>query len=169
MAFLAGNLAKAASDRWLPLGIESVVFVVMATWWVGQRRIQTGQRRGEIPLRESQKVLTSTKGVLHRVPRNGVFIARNSTIVPIALISMVNQNSALHKRAILLSHATVDVPIVTGSVPCDRPTGARSARRDRALPGQNHGAWMRDSTLTRQGQPVRAVNCVVVSRSSLRQ
>ena len=32
-----------------------------------------------------------------------VFIARNSTIVPIALISMVNQNSALPKRAILLS------------------------------------------------------------------
>ena len=115
MAFLAANLPKAASGGWLPLAIGSVVFVVMATWWVGQRRIQLGRRRGEMPLSELQNLLTGTKGVPYRVPGDGVFIARNSTIVPIALISMVNQNSALHKRAILLSYSTVDVPTTVGS------------------------------------------------------
>jgi K+ transporter len=115
LAFLAANLPKAASGGWLPLGIGSVVFVVMATWWVGQRRIQLGRRRGEMPLSELQNLLTGTKGVPYRVPGDGVFIARNPTIVPIALISMVTQNSALHKRAILLSYSTVDVPTTVGS------------------------------------------------------
>ncbi|MBC7592556.1 MAG: transposase [Kineosporiaceae bacterium] len=45
-----------------------------------------------------------------RVPRTSESIAKNSTIVAIALILMVHQNSALHKRAILLSYSTVDVP-----------------------------------------------------------
>jgi KUP system potassium uptake protein len=115
LAFLAANLPKAASGGWLPLGIGSVVFVVMATWWVGQSRIKIGRRRGEMPLSELENLLTGRKGVPYRVPGDGVFIARSSTIVPVSLISMVTQSSVLHQRAILLSYSTADVPTTVGS------------------------------------------------------
>ena len=115
VAFLTANLPKAASGGWLPLGIGSLIFIIMATWWVGQRRIQIGRRRGEMPLTELENLLTGTRGVPYRVPGDAVFIARNATIVPIAMISMVTQNSALHQRAILLSWSTADVPTTIGS------------------------------------------------------
>lgn len=113
-AFFGGNLPKAASGGWLPLAIGAVVFVVMATWWVGQRRIKVGRRQGELPISELQGLLTDTHRTLHRVPGDAVFITRNSEIVPVALITMVKQNHSLQQRAILLSWSTVDLPSTLG-------------------------------------------------------
>lgn len=115
VSFLIANLPKAASGGWLPLAIGGLVFVVMTTWWVGQNRIRAGRRRGEMPIGELQDLLDGTKRKLHRVPGDAVFITRNPTIVPVALITMVTQNYALQKRAILLSWTTVDVPSTVGS------------------------------------------------------
>lgn len=115
IGFLIANLPKAASGGWLPLAIGVIVFVVMTTWWVGQARIRAGRRRGEMPLGELEKLLTESRSKLYRVPGDAVFITRNSTIVPVALITMVTQNFALQKRAILLSWTTVDVPSTVGS------------------------------------------------------
>ena len=115
LAFLTANLPKAASGGWLPLAIGSLVFIVMATWWVGQRRIKAGRRQGEVGIGELENILTGAQRDLHRVPGDAVFITRNSTIVPVALITMVTQNHALQKRAILLSWSTVDVPSTVGS------------------------------------------------------
>jgi KUP system potassium uptake protein len=115
LLFLAANLPKAASGGWLPLTIGAVVFLVMATWWVGQNRIKAGRRRGEVPLENLQSLLADAKGTLVRVPGDAVFITRNPAIVPVALRTMVSQNHALQKRAILLSWTTVDVPSTIGS------------------------------------------------------
>jgi KUP system potassium uptake protein len=115
LAFLAGNLPKAPTGGWLPLLIGAIVFTVMATWWVGQRRIRAGRRRDEMPLIDLASLLTSAKRTLHRVPGDAVFITRNPDIVPLALRTMVTQNHALQKRAILLSWSTVDVPSTVGS------------------------------------------------------
>jgi KUP system potassium uptake protein len=115
LVFLAANLPKAASGGWLPLTIGAVVFIVMSTWWVGERHISTGRRRGEVLFDELQNLLSAAKGTLHRVPGVAVFITRDPTVVPVALRSMVSQNYALQKRAILLSWATVDVPTTVGS------------------------------------------------------
>lgn len=115
LGFLAANLPKAASGGWLPLAIGALVFIVMTTWWVGQARIRKGRRRGEVPLSDLPELLASTKSKLYRVPGDAVFITRNSTIVPVSLVTMVTQNHALQQRAILLSWITVDVPSTVGS------------------------------------------------------
>jgi len=114
LSFLVANLPKAVSGGWLPLAIGTLVFLVMTTWWVGQARIRSGRRRGEMPLAELQDLLDGNKKKLYRVPGDAVFITRNSTIVPVALITMVTQNYALQKRAILLSWSTADVPSTVG-------------------------------------------------------
>ena len=77
------------------------------------------------PYRATKKVvllkidvfLASHRRAFHQVLRRSRVYSSLETlaIVPIALISMVNRNSALPKRAILLSYATVDVPTAVGS------------------------------------------------------
>ncbi len=114
LAFLAANLPKAASGGWLPLSIGALVFVVMCTWWVGDRRVRAGLHRGELALGSLQQLLTSTSA-LSRVPGDAVFITRNRRIVPLALRAMVTQNHSLQERAILLSWSTADVPSTLGA------------------------------------------------------
>ena len=115
LAFLAANLPKAASGGWLPLTIGAVVFIVMIIWWIGQRRISAGRRRGEMPLDELQTLLTGEGKGLNRVPGDAVFITRNAEVVPVSLRTMVSQIHALQERAILLSWTTIDVPTTVGS------------------------------------------------------
>lgn len=115
LAFLAANLPKAASGGWLPLTIGAVVFIVMVTWWVGQRRISAGRRRGEMPLDDLQMLLEGEGRNLNRVPGDAVFITRTADIVPMSLRTMVSEIHALQGRAILLSWSTVDVPSTVGS------------------------------------------------------
>ncbi|WP_157887693.1 KUP/HAK/KT family potassium transporter [Frondihabitans sp. PAMC 28766] len=115
LGFLTANLPKVSSGGWLPLTIGGLVFVVMATWWVGLRRIASGRRRNEVSLDELPAMLAKAKGTLFRVPGDAVFITRNPTIVPIALRTMVSTNHSLQKRAILLSYKTIDVPSTVGS------------------------------------------------------
>lgn len=115
VTFLIANLPKAPSGGWLPLAIGAAFFIIMATWWVGQRRIDAGRRHGEMSLTDLPRLLADVDGALHRVAGDAVFITRNSTIVPVSLITMVTQNHALQHRAILLSWSTIDVPTTVGS------------------------------------------------------
>jgi KUP system potassium uptake protein len=114
LIFLAANLPKVASGGWLPLSIGALAFVVMATWWVGQRRTRTGLHRGELALGKLEGLLSSSRGTLYRVPGDAVFITRSRTVVPLALRAMVSQNHTLQERAILLSWSTADVPSTQG-------------------------------------------------------
>jgi KUP system potassium uptake protein len=115
LAFLSGNLPKIASGGWLPLTIGAVVFIVMATSWIGLRRIAAGRRRNEMHLDDLDDLISGAGSNLSRVPGDAVFITRNPEIVPIALRTMVSQNHSLQRRAILLSYRTVDVPSTQGS------------------------------------------------------
>jgi KUP system potassium uptake protein len=115
LAFLAANIPKAATGGWLPLTIGAVVFIVMATWWVGLRRIEKGRKRDEAPLDDLQSVVSGSEPNLYRVPGDAVFITRDADTIPAALRTMVAQNHALQKRAILLSWTTDDVPSTVGS------------------------------------------------------
>jgi KUP system potassium uptake protein len=115
LIILAANLPKAASGGWLPLVIGTVVFLVMITWWVGERRLRSGRRADELPLEKLQSLLTGEGRSLNRVPGDAVFITRSPTIVPMSLRTMVSQIHALQSRAILLSWSTLDVPSTVGS------------------------------------------------------
>ncbi len=115
LAFLSGNLPKIASGGWLPLTIGAIVFIVMATSWIGLRRIAAGRRLNEVHLDDLDNLIKGAGSNLSRVPGDAVFITRNPDIVPIALRTMVSQNHSLQRRAILLSYKTVDVPSTQGS------------------------------------------------------
>jgi KUP system potassium uptake protein len=110
LTFLAANLPKAASGGWLPLTIGAVMFVAMIAWWTGERRIDAGRHREEMPLEKLPSLLAGEGPSLNRVPGDAVFITWNPAVVPMSLRMMVAQIHALHSRVILVSWTTVDVP-----------------------------------------------------------
>ncbi|KZM33813.1 potassium transporter Kup [Oerskovia enterophila] len=114
LVFLAANLAKVGSGGWLPLTIGAVVFVVMVTWWTGQRHVDRGRLALETTVQRVEDVLEA-HGSVTRTRGTAVFLSRHSGVVPLALRSMVEQNHALQRHVLLVSWATADRPTVPTS------------------------------------------------------
>lgn len=117
LVFLAANLAKVGTGGWLPLTIGALVFVAMATWWVGQRQINRGRLALETTVQRVEDVLEAHGSVV-RTPGTAVFLSRHSGVVPIALRTMVEQNHALQRHVLLVSWTTADRPVVPSGERC---------------------------------------------------
>lgn len=111
LVFLVANLAKVGSGGWLPLTIGALVFVLMTTWWTGQRHVNRGRLALETTVQRVEDVLEA-HGSVTRTPGTAVFLSRHAGIVPLALRSMVEQNHALARHVILVSWTTTDRPLV---------------------------------------------------------
>ncbi|WP_256377416.1 KUP/HAK/KT family potassium transporter [Oerskovia sp. KBS0722] len=111
LVLLAANLAKVGSGGWLPLTIGALVFVVMATWWTGQRHVSRGRLALETTVQRVEDVLEA-HGSVTRTRGTAIFLSRHSGVVPLALRSMVEQNHALQRHVLLVSWATADRPVV---------------------------------------------------------
>ena len=111
LVFLAANLAKVGSGGWLPLTIGALVFVVMTTWWTGQRHVSRGRLALETTVQRVEDVLEA-HGSVTRTRGTAIFLSRHSGVVPLALRSMVEQNHALQRHVLLVSWATSDRPVV---------------------------------------------------------
>ena len=111
LTFLVANLAKVVSGGWLPLTIGAFVFVLMTTWWLGQRQVNRGRLALETTVQRVEDVLEA-HGSVTRTPGAAIFLSRHGGVVPLALRSMVDQNHALQRHVLLVSWTTVDRPLV---------------------------------------------------------
>ncbi|MEV7962429.1 KUP/HAK/KT family potassium transporter [Oerskovia paurometabola] len=111
LVLLAANLAKVGSGGCLPLTIGALVFVVMTTWWTGQRHVSRGRLALETTVQRVEDVLEA-HGSVTRTRGTAIFLSRHSGVVPLALRSMVEQNHALQRHVLLVSWATTDRPVV---------------------------------------------------------
>jgi KUP system potassium uptake protein len=108
LAFFAASMPKLPSGGWVPVGIGLALFLVMSTWWSGQRLL-AGERR-----REEQKPTDVLEAIhedeLHRIDGAAVFLTRDKEIAPIALRALVNLGHTLPERVVLLSWHVEDKP-----------------------------------------------------------
>jgi KUP system potassium uptake protein len=108
LAFFAASLPKLPSGGWVPVGIGLALFLVMSTWWSGQRLLAAGRRR------EEQKPTDVLEAIhedgLRRVDGTAVFLTRDKDIAPIALRALVNLGHTLPDRVVLLSWHVEDKP-----------------------------------------------------------
>jgi KUP system potassium uptake protein len=84
LTFLSSNLLKIAEGGWFPIAVAAVVFTVMATWWRGRRLLAELRARDAMPLRQFVERLNL--GKLPRVPGTAIFMTRDLTSVPVALL-----------------------------------------------------------------------------------
>jgi len=108
LAFFAASLPKLPSGGWVPTGIGLLLFLVMSTWWSGQRRLVAERRRVE-------QRATDVLDALHhddirRIDGAAVFLTRDKDIAPIALRALVDVGHTLPERVVLLSWHVEDKP-----------------------------------------------------------
>ncbi|MDB4887633.1 MAG: transporter [Gemmatimonadetes bacterium] len=103
LAFWGASLLKIPSGGWFPILIAGVVFTIMTTWYTG--RAILADRISE----RSQSVEDFLRGIAERpplrVPGTAIYLARDSSIVPHALVQNLKHNKVLHERVVLLALA----------------------------------------------------------------
>src|SRR6266446_83804 len=110
LTFLSANLLKIAEGGWFPIVVAGLVFAVMGTWWRGRRLLAAQRARDAIPLSQFVEGLNPERPA--RVPGTAVFMTRDLTQVPVALLHALKHYKALHQRVIMMQVETEDVPHV---------------------------------------------------------
>jgi KUP system potassium uptake protein len=110
LTFLSANLLKIAEGGWFPIVVAGLVFAVMGTWWRGRRILAELRARDSIPLAQFVDVLNPERPV--RVPGTAIFLTRDLTQVPVALLHALKHTKALHERVVMMQVETEDVPHV---------------------------------------------------------
>jgi KUP system potassium uptake protein len=110
LTFLSANLLKIAEGGWFPIVVAGLVFAVMGTWWRGRRILAELRARDAMPLPQFVERLNPERPV--RVPGTAIFMTRDLTQVPVALLHALKHTKALHERVIIMQVETEDVPHV---------------------------------------------------------
>ncbi len=110
LTFLCANLLKIAEGGWFPIVVAGLVFAMMGTWWRGRRLLTQQRARDSLPLSQFVAGLNPERPV--RVPGTAIFMTRDLTQVPVALLHALKHYKALHERVVMMEVETEDVPHV---------------------------------------------------------
>ncbi|MFQ5700757.1 MAG: potassium transporter Kup [Acidobacteriota bacterium] len=113
LAFFGANTLKIVDGGWVPLLVAALVFIVMRTWKLGRTILGRRLRRDRLSTEQFLGQIKQSKPVT--VQGTAVFLDSNETSVPATLVHNVKYNKVLHKRVIILTILTEQVPRVSGS------------------------------------------------------
>lgn len=101
LAFFGGNIVKIVDGGWAPVGVATVLFVVMTTWRRGRQRVVARLVATEGSL-DDLRVELSRRSVV-RVPGTAVFPHPSEETVPMALRTNLERNNLLHEHVVIVS------------------------------------------------------------------
>ncbi len=110
LVFLSANMLKFFQGGWFPIVLAALVFGLMGTWWRGRRLLAEQRARDAMPLTQFVEGLNPERPV--RVPGTAIFMTRDLTQVPVALLHALKHYKALHERVVMMQVETEDVPHV---------------------------------------------------------
>src|SRR4029077_15029608 len=99
LTFLSANLLKIAEGGWFPIVVAALVFALMGTWWRGRRLLAEQRARDAMPLELFVDTLNPERPI--RVPGTAIFLTRDLTQVPVALLHALKHYKALHERVVM--------------------------------------------------------------------
>jgi len=115
--FLAANLLKVVNGGWFPLAVGLVIFIFMITWKRGRDLLWDKLRPATMPLELFLEDVSLQK--LPRVSGTAVFMSGNPEGTPISLLHNLKHNKVLHRRNLLLTILTEEVPVVAAGRRCE--------------------------------------------------
>lgn len=110
LAFWTGNLPKIPHGGWFPLLVAGGMFILMTTWRRGREILADKFAHEQIRVVDFLKAIHAHPP--HRVPGTAVFMNGNPGGVPRALLHNLKHNRILHKRVILMTVETEEIPYV---------------------------------------------------------
>jgi KUP system potassium uptake protein len=111
LSFLGANALKIPQGGWFPLVIGAGCFLLLTTWKRGRQIFSRSMAEDGMSMDLLLPSLSSEHGPL-RVDGTAVFMSGTPDKVPHALLHNLKHNKVLHKRVILMTLTTVDVPYV---------------------------------------------------------
>jgi KUP system potassium uptake protein len=113
-AFFAANLLKIADGGWLPLAFGAAVFVIMVTWRAGIDAVGASLTRRAPTL---EAFLTGLREA-PRVPGTAIFLSRQSSGVPGAVVDHLKYMGAIQRQVIVLTVLFEATPRVAEAERC---------------------------------------------------
>lgn len=110
LTFLAGNLSKVIHGGWVPLLIALAVVTVMTTWRRGRQLVQEERKEREGSLDDFIERVNTAH--IPRVEGVAVFPHPNKETTPLALRANTEHNHVVHRRVVIVSVITANVPHV---------------------------------------------------------
>ncbi len=115
LAFFGANIIKIPAGGWFALVVGAGIFLIMTTWKKGRRILAERLLARAHPIDEFLRELATRSPV--RVSGTAVFMNGTAAGTPPALMHNVEHNKVLHKRVVLLTVKTLQMPHVE---PMDR-------------------------------------------------
>jgi KUP system potassium uptake protein len=110
LCFLGANLPKIAHGGWFPLVIGVLGYTLMSTWKTGRHRLRQRLINSLLPIEDFLKDVESSQPP--RVPGTAIFLAGNPDGTPSALMHNFKHNKVIHKRVLLLTILSEEIPFV---------------------------------------------------------
>lgn len=110
LAFFGANLLKIPDGGWFPLLMGVLLFTVMLTWKRGRELLYRRMSKDAMELEPFIEALQAYPPT--RVEGTAVFLARNVSVVPDALLHNIKHNKVLHEQVVIVTVKVEDVPHV---------------------------------------------------------
>jgi KUP system potassium uptake protein len=110
IALFAANSLKIMRGGWLPLGVATIIFMLMTTWKKGRRLVAKRLTARAVPLEIFVAGIAATPPT--RVPGTAVFMTAQPTGTPPALVHNLHYNKVLHEHVVILTVTTARTPQV---------------------------------------------------------
>lgn len=107
--FVGANIDKIPHGGWFPLGAAAFFFALMTTWKRGRRILAI---RLKAQCDRFDDFVATDIGQVHHVNGTAMFLTTDPEMIPPALARNLKHNKVIHKRVVLLSLITRDVPRV---------------------------------------------------------
>jgi KUP system potassium uptake protein len=108
LAFLGANLLKILEGGWFPIILGAAVFAYMSTWKRGREILTTILLKRHVPLAEFMKKIETER--VHRSEGTGVYMSRDLTAAPLALINTVEHLRSAPKNLVFVSVEIKNTP-----------------------------------------------------------
>ena len=110
LSFFSANIVKVPDGGWFPLLVAALFYFIMTTWFKGKRLMSIQMEKVIDPLK---KFLTYYQtNVQQIVTGTAIYLARDPSGTPSALVFNLKHNKVLHEKIIILSVQSIDVPHV---------------------------------------------------------
>lgn len=113
LIFFGANCLKIPEGAYMPIVFAVMLIVLIWTWMRGTRIVGIKEKKDSLPLVDLIRMLDKSKPV--RVAGTAVFLAADPDTAPSALLHNLKHNKVLHKRNIILTIHTAEVPRVPES------------------------------------------------------